>query len=236
MPTYSKNIPIIATYILLLATMLLTGCQDQSNQVDALSNQVAALSTQNALLLENLAAPDTSSQGDNTNESQQQTEPTAKPTPLVIPTATPESLPTEPVMAGTPIIYDGWSIMVSKEIDTRAWNGDPQVRLQIFVRNLGTDSRVFRYTNSAITLSDNLGNVYPILIKEASCEAGHFDVKNYTIRGDELVTLKSSYGRDCDRVNNIDSYSGTIPLEVGHLIVTLDGFGPLYNVEVIIDL
>ena len=118
----SKKLVVSIITIFISITIISCGLLGSSDEaaVDALSEQVALLSTQNAALLEKIEDDDNAAEAANTeNEGVNAPAATEEPTEFVIPSATPESLPTEPVMAGTPIIYDGWSIMVSKEYYNR---------------------------------------------------------------------------------------------------------------------
>jgi len=199
-----------------------------------LQNQVSALQTQNALLQENL-----NSQG---NEEEVPEPPTNEEpdTELLLQTPTPEFLPTEPVPAGEPIVYDGWSMTVSKEINIdnyyKLWG------VTVYLRNLGETNRIFRFTNAAVTAYDNLGNVYepsgPKCIYNCTpCEDAYHLVKNLEIRGLERETIESGKTYpSCESVEGLGSFKGPIPLDAEYLIIHFDGFGPFTNVDVVIDL
>lgn len=221
---------ILAATLAIVLSSCSSGNEEYSQE---LQNQVSALQTQNALLQENL----------NSQENQEDVpEPPTNEEPdaaLLLQTPTPEFLPTEPVPAGQPIVYGGWSMMVSKELnineDKNLWGID------IYVRNLGETNRIFRFTNSAITAKDNLGNVYepsPIvnIYGWTESEKYYYQIKNLEIKGLSSHTISSGdYGRDSDE-DGIGMFVGPIPLEAGHLIIHFDGFGPFTNVDVIIDL
>ena len=110
----------------------------------------------------------------------------------------------------------------------------------VYLRNLGETNRIFRFTNAAVTASDNLGNIYepsPVCEYCTSCEDAYHLVKNLEIRGLERETIKSgSQYYSCWSEENLGSFKGPIPLETEYLIIHFDGFGPFTNVDVIIDL
>jgi hypothetical protein len=154
---------------------------------------------------------------------------------ITINTPTPESLPTGPVMAGTPITYDGWSMTVSKDIrfNPTTWG------LTIYVRNTEEFDRVFRFTNSAVQAQDDLGHVYNY-DKYSYCEEYHHQVKNLQIKAEQSKTISSSSPgvreNNCNQPGGINRFEGPIPLEASKLIIRFDNFGPFTGVEVIIDL
>ena len=158
-----------------------------------------------------------------------------------LPTVAPvvERLPSEPVPASVPIVYDGWSMAVSQELyinsNANTWG------IKIYLTNLGDTQRVFRFTNSAITATDNLGNVYPPSWKVDefgfNCEPFYYTVKNLSVEGEESVNIKADDWWDlCDNDNGINTFVGPIPREVEQLFIHIDGFGPYTGVTVVIDL
>lgn len=197
--------------------------------VQELEQQVNALSTQNALLLEHM---------DENNDNLQSPPTSAVESENVIENAvtpTPEELPTEPVAAGVPIIYDNWSLTVSSEIEVNArqnWG------ITVYVRNLGEKDRVFRFVNAGITVRDDLGNYYDYY-DHSRCEQVHHVVKNFTVAGESVKEL-ASYGGNgfvsCDDSDGIDFFTGPISLHAEQLIVEFQDFGPFTGVEIVIDL
>lgn len=207
---------------------VLGACMPQpSNDNALLQEQVYALQTQNALLAEK----NSESSGDSQEEVIPQP-PTAEESELTIQTREPETLPTEPVMAGTSINYQNWSLIVSRDI--KVWN-DGNIIITIYVKNLSKDDKIFRFTNSAVTLKDNLGNVFPHTFEYSHCEKVFDAVKNLTVNGERSATIKSE-NYYCDGVHSINSYLGPIPIEASQLIVHFENFGPFSGVDVIIDL
>jgi|ADurb_H2B_03_Slu_FD_contig_111_174984_length_2446_multi_4_in_0_out_0_2 hypothetical protein len=224
---------VIVFILTAVLAIVLSSCSSGNEEYSQeLQNQVSALQTQNALLQENL----------NSQENQEEVpEPPSNEEPgaaLLLQTPTPESLPTEPVPAGEPIVYDGWSMTVSKEINIdnyyKLWG------VTVYLRNLGETNRIFRFTNAAVTASDNLGNIYepsPYCQYCTSCEDAYHFVKNLEIEGLKRETIKSgSQYYSCWSEENLGSFNGPIPLDAEYLIIHFDGFGPFSNVDVIIDL
>ncbi len=230
----TKKIGAFVTVVAFFMIIVLSSCNSGNEEYSQeLQKQVSALQTQNALLQENLT-----SQGNQEEAPEPPTseEPSAD---LLLQTPTPESLPTEPVPAGEPIIYGGWSMMVSKELNIleteNLWGID------IYVRNLGETARIFRFTNSAITAKDNLGNVYEP--SPRYCHYGcdltekyYYQVKNLEIEGLKSKTISSGSCGNDPYEDGIGMFVGPIPLEAEYLIIHIDGFGPFTNVDVIIDL
>ncbi len=225
---------VIVFILTAVLAIVLSSCSSGNEEYSQeLQNQVSALQTQNALLQENL----------NSQENQEEVpEPPTNEEPdaaLLLQTPTPEFLPTEPVPAGEPIVYDGWSMTVSKEINInsryKTWG------ITVYLRNLGETNRIFRFTNAAVTASDNLGNIYEPSSDCGAyctpCEDAYHLVKNLEIKGLEREIIKSGERRpSCWSEEGLGSFEGPIPLEAEYLIIHFDGFGPFTNVDVIIDL
>jgi len=222
-----KYLILIGTVMLMSACSILGGGADE--EVEALQEQINQMATQNALLLEQV-------EGSIEEDVQAPPPPDEESTPQVsMATSTPESLPDQPVPAGVPIIYDGWSMTVSKEIDVF---GDGQFGLTIFVRNLGETKRTFRFMNASVSVKDNLGTIYEY-VNTSTCEQIHYDVKNLEVNGEDSEEVSSDIyfnNYSCDDVNGIDVFQGPIPIEAEQLIITFQDFGPFTGIEVIIDL
>jgi hypothetical protein len=214
------------------ACSILGGGADE--EVEALQEQINQMATQNALLLEQV-------EGSNDEGVQAPPPPNEETQPQVsIATPTSESLPDQPVPAGVPIIYDGWSLLVSKNIKIEAWGSTaPLIYITIILKNLGVDDRVFRYSNSAISLKDNLGNSYPPYpgfdVNHYNCEEDHYTLINLTIEGEDSETFEG-HPRDCTDEDNFHVFEGPVPMEVSQLILMLNDFGPFTGIEVVIDL
>jgi len=226
-PQY-KIIVIIIIIALPIVACIASG--GDSAEVEALQQQVDALATQNAILLEERQ----DSANDNDSGELDAPAPPSRnqDTQIEIADPTPETLPDEPVPAGKAVIYDGWAITVKPEILTYRGN---KWAIEVFIRNLGETSRIFRYVNAGITASDNLGNTYDIAPE--FCIEHHQTVKNLNIpEGDSTSISPGYWGNECVSNDGIHQFKGPIPLEASKLIIGFDDFGPFNDVEVIIDL
>ncbi|HAF49036.1 MAG TPA: hypothetical protein DCL08_07335 [Anaerolineaceae bacterium] len=237
MNTKISHIKIIV--IIIVVALSIAACNASggaSAEVEALQQQVDALATQNAILLEERQD---SANGNVSGEVDAPAPPESDTAPqIAINTPTPESLPTEPVKAGTPITYEGWSMTVHPEIISCDPGGDfHSWGFKIFIRNLSETGRFFRYTMAGINIRDNIGNTYDYAKGNSIYEYLN-DVKNLNVPGESSATISS--GRDSTRYfsrnNNIQAYVGSIPLEASQMIISFDNFGPFTGVEVIIDL
>lgn len=232
--------------LFIVIVFLLASCSQndtKSSDSQVLQTQVSALQTQNALLQ---AGQTVDNPNQNATQEIEVPSPPIADTPLPAATIEPtlETLPTEPVPAGQPIAYDGWSIMVSKEIALRYDEFD-NWGIDIIVRNLGDSARVFRFTNAAISIKDNSGNVFePCTIQcklhgGTSCEEYFHEVKNLNIEGNGRVIVSSDAdytSAGCMKEDGIGMFMGPIPMASKQLIVHLEDFGPFTGVDVFIDL
>lgn len=187
---------------------------DLDATIVALQNQVQTLSQQNP-----------------SGDANEENSPVSSPTP---------NLPTSPVPAGVPIEYDGWSMAVSKELNINEY--DNIWGIDIYVHNLTNSSRIFRFTNSSITATDNLGNTYqpsPICpyVGCSTCEEYYYQVKNLEVEANEEKTISSgTTGNGCMNDNGNNLFIGPIPVNVNSLIIHFEEFGPFSGVDVTIDL
>jgi len=238
MQTKPTKSPYVIFVTIILSLSLLNSCsfiQDNSNdEVQELREQVNQMETQNALLEVQI-----------TNSSNEVMDAPSPPeedpqVQITLSTPTPESLPVDPIPAGVPIMYDGWSMTVSPELNINSY--DNIWGIDIYVRNLGETNRIFRFTNAGITSSDNLGNQYemsPICpyIGCDSCVEYYYLVKNLEIEGEESKLISSgTSGNACQHTDGINLFKGPIPLEASQIIIMFDDFGPFDGVEVVIDL
>lgn len=242
---FNKRSRLQTSIMLILGVMLLLACSfggSSDDEAQALKDQVSALETQNAILKdEGAVASAPESPAADTGEVQAPPPPSAESAPeLEIAEPAVESLPTGPVSAGTPIIYDGWSMLVSKELTVNT--GRENWGVKIVLRNLGDAKRVFRFTNAGVTAKDNLGNEYrPSTVgagMDEDCEEAYHRVKNLeVIAGQSVDILSQSLGyNNCDSTKGIQMFDGTIPLETSQLILHFENFGPYSGVDVVIDL
>lgn len=229
-----KIIILVGLAILLSACSLLGSGNDQ--EVEALQEQIDQMATQNARLQSQIE-----SSGDEGIQAPPPPAGDSQPDVNVI-TPTPEALPTNPVAAGVPITYDGWRLLVNKNIEIDKWESKsptPVIYLTIVVENLGMENRVFRFSNSAISLRDDLGNNYAAFpgyeLYGYDCEKEFYTLKNLTIRGEKSVTLEGS-PMACEHDEFFQAFEGPIPAETNQLILMFNDFGPFTGIEVVIDL
>lgn len=153
--------------------------------------------------------------------------------PAVAPTE--ESLPTEPVLAGESIIYDGWALTMVNEIDV----SDDLFYLSFMVRNMTDIKRVFRLIKTDLRVTDNLGNLYPYYLRTNGCR-NNPDTINLThqmsISGEDSVEIDSYSWDGCTEADNIPPFEGRIPIDAEYLIVTIDNWGPFNGIEFHLDL
>lgn len=233
MKTIKRMVP--SVIIITLFVIMVSSCSSNSDEYSRdLKNQVSALQTQNALLQENLTSQESQV------EAPQPPSGESSEAVIVENTPTAESLPINPVPAGQPIIYDGWSMTVSKELNINSY--EEIWGIDIYVRNLGETNRIFRFTNSAITATDDLGNIFePSTLCPymgcSSCEEYFTQVKNLNIKGLESVVISSgTSGNGCMHEDGIGLFIGPISINAEHLIIHFTDFGPFTNVDVVIDL
>ena len=222
---------VLSIFVVGLFAFMFTSCNSNDEE---LKNQVNALQTQNALLQENLDSQEIQVEAPQPPSGESSGAVFVEKTPTI------ESLPTNPVPAGQPIIYDGWAITVSKEININSY--EEIWGIDIFVRNTGETGRIFRFTNSSITATDNFGNVYeastlcPYMGCE-SCEQYYYQVKNLEIEGETSKTISSgTNGNGCMYEDGVGMFKGPISLSAEQLIIHFTDFGPISNVDVVIDL
>lgn len=214
---------------------------NNDNDIQLLKDQVNLLSTQNAIL----SQPGITAENRPSSEEVQAPAPplNEQVTQIDLITPTPDTLPSNPVPAGEPIIYQGWALTVSKELiiyeHKDAWG------ITIFLRNMGDTKRVFRFNNSGITARDTLGNVYEMStnvsvagLGSENCEVTYHSIKNIEVRADSIVEISSGKlgYTNCSLEDGIQAFEGPIPLDVSQLIIHFEEFGPYHNVDVMIDL
>ncbi len=242
-----KNIKAsLASLVLLLILAACSILQPNNNLTQADQAQISALETQNALLLGNqdqISALETQNAILLANQNANQPSPQNTPGSLQVPaapTSAPvsalptnppvvETLPTEPVPAGQPISYDGWVLTVDPNISM--WENG--IRFRIIIRNLWDTSRIFRYQNDGLILSDNLGNIYKPG-EYCYIEDLRFP-KNREVKGEESVEITSDWN-SCADPRYIQEFEGPIALNAKQLILRFEKFGPFDNVEVFFDL
>lgn len=229
---------LVLTAVFLAVCFLVTACGSTNDQyTQQLQAQVSALQTQNALLA---AAQNNSSTNSNGNSQ-------ATPVPsssdsgsqVNVVTATAEALPTSPVQAGIPVIYDGWALTLSPEISTGIWNYEEHFKLTFTVRNLGDQARVFRYIKSGVTVTDDLGNSYPFSLADESCDSTPDNLylpQQITIDSGDTVNIYSMKWDGCSSSEVLPPFKGVLPVNASQLTISINNWGPFNNVVYYLDL
>lgn len=158
--------------------------------------------------------------------------------PAPITNAPAETLPTEPVPAGIPVVYDGWALTLSPEVVTGSYDSEPYFVLSFTLRNLGETTRVFRYIQSGMIVEDDLGNVYKFFMLFDCKDNPDFIhlTQQLTMYGKDAIKITSSNYTNCHSVYNIPWIKGVIPLKATKLIVTINDWGPFDGVVFHLDL
>jgi len=203
--------------------LILAACQPiKTSQEEQLRSTMAAMENQLATLSAGQAAPNP---------------PVGNPAPITEPTV--ESLPTEPVPAGIPVVYDGWALTLSQEVTTGEFNDEQNFSLSFTVRNLGETTRVFRYVQSGMTVADNLGNVYEFSMVNSDCKKSPDVIhltQQLTIDGKEKTNIYCSDWYACSGGKYLPPLKGVISLQATRLIVTINDWGPFNGVVFHLDL
>ena len=206
------------------------------------ADKIQLLETQNALLLQqNQSLLTQKEQNPPTQESSESVLSTPVPQPkptegvsIQEVTAVSETLPTDPVPAGQPVSYGGWSLTVSQELDI-----EYGISPRFYLQNLTDKARIFRFTNESISISDDLGNEYKHVTKYETydhCEEFLYVAKNLEVESQQKVEIGSTMYYHCTDNNGIDKYIGPIPTGAKQLYVKLGDFGPFSGVMFVITL
>lgn len=230
----TKKIRMIFASIII--SSMLTACNsiflsdNKEEEIQLLRDQINELATQNAVLSNRIedATPEM-------KQSQYIAEPDSENLLNQIPDLTPtkESLPNYPVKAGDLIVYDNWSLVISKEIDVGKQGLDIW-GITIYVSNLHPEKRVFRYVYSGITANDDLGNVY----KPYRCEDLYHKTNNLEIESEESIRIRGIIGgfENCGGSFGLHAFNGPIPVNANEIYIHIQDFGPFKGVDVVIAL
>jgi hypothetical protein len=227
----------ITILVFIILTLFVTACSPKDNEyTQQLESQINALETQNALLIEN--------QNQAVNLSNATSDVPLPPAesnsnPVMVSTPTLEALPTTPVAAGIPVIYQGWALTMSPELKTGKWNGDEYFAISFTLRNLGEQSRVFRYVKSGVSVVDNLGNSYEFSLSDENCKSSpdHIHLpQQITIEAGDSINIEGSDWLGCWENDNIPPIKGVLPVSASQIIVTITDWGPFNGVTYYLDL
>lgn len=233
MKTTKRIVPSII--IIGLFVIMASSCSSNNEEYSQeLKDQVSALQTQNALLQEDLTSEDEQVEVPSPPSSNSSTQLMTS-VPLV------ETLPTDSVQAGIPVIFDGWALTLSDEIETGSV-GDDEVFIVIFtIRNIGDKSRVFRYIKSGVTVVDNLGNNYDFLLSQNQCREEPDNIhltQQLTIEAGESINIEgyADWGWGCLYNDYFPPFKGILPLNADQLIISVNNWGPYKDVNFVLDL
>ena len=167
-----------------------------------------------------------------TATSTQAASPTA--TPMVTPSATATAAPaatpttTQLPLAGESYVRNGLAVSLSPEysIDRDA------ISVKLDVSNIGDLSIVIRYQNGYFHVADDVGNVYTQM-----CEDEYYRTKQYELEGGRDSTIGSTdYCPSADNPGSIAAFEGVIDVRASYLIVTVDEFMGMENLQWRLDL
>ena len=151
---------------------------------------------------------------------------------------TSESLPTQPVPAGVPVIYGGWALTLSNEIETDSRRKE-NFKFDLNVRNLSDNTKVFRYVKSGLSARDDIGNTYEFSLEGDYCKMNPDDIYNtqqISIEPGEIQKIYSSVMCDCKSAYCLPPFEGIINLNANELIFSVEDWGPFNDVEFLLEL
>jgi len=140
------------------------------------------------------------------------------------------SLPTNPVLAGQAVAYQGWELLLDHGISTQR----NLITISLSLTNwTGADAN-FRYIPNDIKLMDDVGNEYPI--STDSCDADLlFFQKEISVDARNTTEIESSSSW-CRHDGALPIFSGTIASNASKLYVVFSNFGPFTNLICEVDL
>jgi hypothetical protein len=166
---------------------------------------------------------------------------TAAPTDTIVPATAPtieEGIrnPSEPVPAGTSVLSDALALGVDPNFELlQASEGKPtvQIAVSITVENRSDQTQLFTFTRSAISLKDDLGNVYDYASgKQPDLNA----VQQVQIAASETLMWSGALIFNPLDTASLPAFAGPVNPGASQLILSLEGFGPYNGVEIFIDL
>lgn len=150
-------------------------------------------------------------------------------TPTQQATATATTGPTgESLLAGEPYTARGLAISLGPEysIDRN------MILLNFAIRNVSDQSTVISYQNGYFHVTDNIGNEY-----KRMCEDTYYTTKQYELEGGKDSTIGTTvYCSWAGGPNNIGPFQGIIDVKANYLIVTVDQFMGMENLQWRLDL
>ena len=145
--------------------------------------------------------------------------------------------PAEPVPAGTPVLAGDLALGVDPGFELlQTADGSKaavQIAVHITVRNRGDQAQLFTFTRDAITLEDNLGNIYAY----ASGKPPELNTtQQIQIAAGETFDLTGALAFDPAVSTSLPAFKGPVDPGASRLILAFEGFGPYNGLEITIDL
>ncbi|HQF46754.1 MAG TPA: hypothetical protein PLS77_12710 [Anaerolineaceae bacterium] len=141
------------------------------------------------------------------------------------------ALPAQPVLAGAPVYFAEWGLVVDPEVSTSSSG----IEIELELTNYADQERVFRYVPNGIRMMDDRGNTY--LPNADSCDSDllHLE-KQASLDSGKSMTFSSGRSWCSSNGHGVPVYAGTIPLDARRLYLYFDNFGPFNGLQVEIGL
>lgn len=139
------------------------------------------------------------------------------------------ALPAQPVLAGAPVYYAEWGLVVDSEISVTSSG----INIELNLTNYADQEQVFRYIPNSIRVMDDRGNTYQPIVGYCANDMLHLE-RQVSLNSGQSMTFSSSDSW-CG-YNGIPVYGGTIPLDATRLYLFFDNFGPFNGLQIEIGL
>jgi hypothetical protein len=138
--------------------------------------------------------------------------------------------------AGTPVCVDELVLTVDPDAIHLF---DNRIEINLVIKNIAAQSKIFRYAPSSINIYDDVGNNY-VPIDE--CTSVDFNTTEQVQIKEDQSQKFSSGGIGSPYCAGfvggwvLPTYSAEIPTNANEIIISFDGFGPFSGMEIVIDL
>jgi hypothetical protein len=162
------------------------------------------------------------------------------------PTSLPEVIPANPVTncasspgrynAGTPICIDELVLAVDPDAIHLF---DDRMEIELIVKNTATQSKIFRYAPSSISIYDDVGNNYSPIGKCSSADFNtteQVQIKKGQSQKFNSGGIGSPYCASFVGGWVLPTYSAEIQTNAKTITISFNDFGPFSGIEIIIDL
>jgi hypothetical protein len=149
--------------------------------------------------------------------------------------------PSGAIEPGQPIIVDDYQLYLDENsFELYTGIGGPNILVNIAVKNLSNNSKIFRYTPSSIKIKDDTGRIYDY-IEGRHCDSAspYIETKAIQLQPGESIKI---YSFDSGTSNwwwcknshpeLLPWYEGDISGDANYIIVEFNGFGPFSGFEV----